>query len=517
MASYNQVSYGSQGSDVKKLQELLNKNGAKLTVDGIFGSQTQKAVQEYQKANNLAVDGIVGNNTWGALTKVSTPTATTPTQTTTPWSYEEFQASQETTAADKKRQELESQKPGEFTYGAYVESDAVRQAEALLQQQLAQKPGAYQSAWQTQLDDTLQKILNREKFSYDLNGDALYQQYKDQYITQGQQAMMDTMGQAQAMTGGYGNSYAQTAGQQTYQGYLQQLNDRVPELYQLALDQYNQEGQDLYNQYGLYADREALDYGRYRDSMSDYYTELDRLTEDARYQGEQDYGRYMDAYNMAYGQHRDQVSDWQAERDRADTDYWNQYNRDYSQWADGRDFSYGQYADDRAYAYQQERDKKADEQWQAEFDEAKRQYDQQYALAAGKSSGGGSTGGNSSGGNTGGDTGGNTGGSYTKNPGYTKSEIESIQRQAGITVDGIWGPDTAAAYDKNIRPKEDGGGEPKLSAAGEKFMTKLPYAHAGSDISAWKKLVDQRLETAYNDGTLSESDVTIILKRLGLE
>ena len=85
--------------------------------------------------------------------------------------------------------------------------------------------GQYQSPWQTQLNDTISKILNREKFSYDLNGDALYQQYKDQYVNQGQQAMMDTMGQAQAMTGGYGNSYAQTVGQQTYQGYLQQLND----------------------------------------------------------------------------------------------------------------------------------------------------------------------------------------------------------------------------------------------------------------------------------------------------
>ena len=399
MASYNQVSYGSQGSDVKKLQELLNSKGNyNLDTDGIFGAKTQAAVKDYQKQNNLAVDGIVGNNTWGALTKVSTPAATTTqtTQTTTPttkpWSYEEFEASQSTAAADKKRQEVASQKPGDFTYGAYEKSDVVKQAEALLQQQLSQKPGAYTSPWQTQLDETLNKILNREKFSYDLNGDALYQQYKDQYMLQGQQAMMDTMGQAAALTGGYGNSYAQTAGQQTYQGYLQQLNDRVPELYQLALDQYNQEGQDLYNQYGLYADREEQDYGRYRDTVSDYYTEMDRLTEDARYQAEQDYGKFMDAYNMAYGQHRDQVSDWQNEQARADEDYWNQYNRDYGQYSDNRNLSYQQNRDQvsddqwlQSLQYQQERDKVADQQWQAEFDEAKRQFDKQYALSSAKS------------------------------------------------------------------------------------------------------------------------------------
>ena len=457
MASYNQVSYGSQGSDVKKLQELLNQNGYNLSADGIFGAKTQAAVKDYQTKNSLSVDGIVGNNTWGALTKAATPATTTPEPTTTqttqatlpttkPWSYEEFQASQATADADKNRQELASQKPGDFSYGSYEKSDIVKQAEALLQQQLSQQPGAYQSVWQAQLDETLAKILNREKFSYDLNGDALYQQYKDQAVLQGQQAMMDTMGQAQAMTGGYGNSYAQQVGQQTYQGYLQQLNDKVPELYQLALNQYNQEGQDLYNQYGLYADREQQDYGRYRDQVSDYNTELARLTEDARYQGEQDYGRYMDALNIAYGQHRDQVSDWQAAMDRADADYWNQYNRDYGQYSDDRNLSYEQYLQDKAFQYQQDRDKVADEQWQAQFDEAKRQFDQQHGIKTGSSS----TGDN----NTGGDGKGN----YTKNPGLSESEILSIQKQAGIAEDGIWGPDTAKAYDSGIRPKDDGGG-----------------------------------------------------------
>jgi hypothetical protein len=51
-------------------------------------------------------------------------------------------------------------------------------------------------------DKAMNEILNRKDFSYDLNGDMLYQQYKDNYINQGKMAMMDTMGQASAMTGG---------------------------------------------------------------------------------------------------------------------------------------------------------------------------------------------------------------------------------------------------------------------------------------------------------------------------
>ena len=463
MATYKQIGYGSKGSDVTELQKLLNSNGYSLKTDGIYGANTQAAVKDYQKKNNLSVDGIAGDQTWGALTKNNTTQPATGTGTTSAtgtsasskdtsskgFTYDDFKASASTLAADKNRQSIASQKPGDFSYGEYQKSDVVQQAEALLQQQIANKPGEYQSQWQAQLDDTLNKILNREKFSYDLNGDALYQQYKDQYMLQGQQAMMDTMGQAQAMTGGYGNSYAQTVGQQTYQGYLQQLNDRVPELYQLALNQYNREGEDLYNQYGLYADRENQDYSRYRDTVSDYNAELDRLTNDARYQSETDYNRYMDQYNMAYGQHRDSVSDWQQAQARADEDYWNQYERDYGQWADGRDFAYGQFADDRAYGYQVDRDKAADEQWQKEFDEAKRQFDLQYALETGASSSGSSGGGSSAGtggsGNGSNNGSGNGSGGGVNNSGYSADLVKRAQAYVGATPDGQWGSKSAAA------------------------------------------------------------------------
>lgn len=145
--------------------------------------------------------------------------------------------------------------------------DQVGQAQLQLRSQMAQ-PGGYKSQWQTQLDDTMSRIMNREKFSYDLNGDALWKQYKDQYTTGGKLAMMDTMGQAAQLTGGYGNSYAQGVGQQAYQGYMQGLTDKIPELYQLALDQYDREGNAMLQQYGLLQDAEAMDYSRFQDNMA---------------------------------------------------------------------------------------------------------------------------------------------------------------------------------------------------------------------------------------------------------
>lgn len=47
------------GNEVKVLQGALN-----LYPDGIFGKLTEEAVKEFQNANGLKVDGIVGDKTW---------------------------------------------------------------------------------------------------------------------------------------------------------------------------------------------------------------------------------------------------------------------------------------------------------------------------------------------------------------------------------------------------------------------------------------------------------------------
>lgn len=61
------IRLGSKGSEVKALQELLNKAGYNLVVDSDFGPKTEAAVKAFQKQHNLEVDGIVGLKTWAAL------------------------------------------------------------------------------------------------------------------------------------------------------------------------------------------------------------------------------------------------------------------------------------------------------------------------------------------------------------------------------------------------------------------------------------------------------------------
>lgn len=132
----------------------------------------------------------------------------------------------------------------------------------------------YQDSYSRQLQDLYEKIMGREKFQYDAANDPVYQQYRQMYVQQGRQAMMDTMGQAAGLTGGYGSTYSQAAGQQQYDAYLQQLNQVVPELYAQARQAYNDEGDRLLQQYQMTGDLRDDEYSRYQDQLSDWWKNL---------------------------------------------------------------------------------------------------------------------------------------------------------------------------------------------------------------------------------------------------
>ena len=62
------IKKGSRGEAVTTLQTALNACGYDCgKADGIFGKKTKSAVEAFQKAKGLKVDGIVGRNTWTAL------------------------------------------------------------------------------------------------------------------------------------------------------------------------------------------------------------------------------------------------------------------------------------------------------------------------------------------------------------------------------------------------------------------------------------------------------------------
>lgn len=200
-----------------------------------------------------------------------------------------------------------------YVFKPYEESEAVKQYRQQLQEIQLQKPGEYQSQYAQQLKKAQDAALNREKFQYNLSSDPLYQQDKQQYQRQGKLAMKDTVGQAAAMNGGYGSSYGQMAGQQAYNGYLQQLNDRVPELYQLALSKYQQEGQEAMDRLNMLGQLESKDYSRYQDTLANWQTERGYATD--RYDNERntDYNLWSTNDQREYSRYQDQQQLAQAQ------------------------------------------------------------------------------------------------------------------------------------------------------------------------------------------------------------
>ena len=187
------------------------------------------------------------------------------------------------------------------TYNPKLDEDYRKAVQAL--ESARQNKPSYQSRYDTQAKSLYDQLQNREPFRYDIDADALYRQYRDQYTALGRKAMEDTMGRAQAMTGGYANSYAQTAGQQAYENYLGKLADAIPELYSQALERYQQEGSDLEEKYQRTLVLGEQDYDRHKDALDSYRKDLSYLQTQADQAYQRGYQAYLDEYqrkNDAY-------------------------------------------------------------------------------------------------------------------------------------------------------------------------------------------------------------------------
>ena len=92
-------------------------------------------------------------------------------------------------------------------------------------------PEQYQSKYMPQIEDTLNRVTN---WRYDPMQDASYQALASVYAAKGNQAARNTLGDAAALNGGYGTSYAVSAAQQARNQYNQELASYIPQLEQQA-------------------------------------------------------------------------------------------------------------------------------------------------------------------------------------------------------------------------------------------------------------------------------------------
>ncbi len=239
---------GSKGEDVKSLQIQLNSYGNYgLTADGIFGDKTLAAVKDFQSKNNLTVDGIVGQKTNAALYKSqnSTPSGVKPSQMVIPSNVNPtpMMVPQTAKPSTNTGTTTTTPKPTVTTpSGATTLTTSKSYAEMV--------------------NTTLQQILDRKPMQYDYNGDPLYQMYKDAAMKNSQIASKDAMARAAALTGGYGNSYAATVANQTAQQQMAGLNEKIPELEQIARARYEAETSRLTDKLNILSALEDQAYTR---------------------------------------------------------------------------------------------------------------------------------------------------------------------------------------------------------------------------------------------------------------
>lgn len=166
----------------------------------------------------------------------------------------------------------------------------------------------YENTFAQQQKDLLDRILNREDFSWSKETDPQWSSYKKSYLREGDRATANALAQASAASGGRPSSHAVNAATQAGDYYATKLNDVIPTLYQQAyeryLDEYNMKLKDL----NTVNQQEQLDYAKYIDRLGQFNTDrgfayqnyaddYDRLRSqlaDVQGQDQIDYARYLD-------------------------------------------------------------------------------------------------------------------------------------------------------------------------------------------------------------------------------
>lgn len=173
-------------------------------------------------------------------------------------------------------QKVEDKSPAEKYKVKVLDEIAAGKNEYYDKAEAMEKP-EYEGKYDGQIQSLVDKIVNGEKFTYDISGDTAYQQYKSEYERNAKKSSENAMAAGMAASGGYGNSYAQTAAQQAYNNEMQSLGEMIPEFEANAYGRYVDERAEDYNQLSTMLSLDNQDYGRYRDNVSDYYTDKEHM------------------------------------------------------------------------------------------------------------------------------------------------------------------------------------------------------------------------------------------------
>ena len=167
----------------------------------------------------------------------------------------------------------------------------------------------FKNPYADQTQTALDKILNREEFSYDPNTDPLFQSYRQMNLREADRAQQNALGQAAAMTGGMPSTAAISAASQAGDYYRSQIGDNMTQFADAAKQNYidslgldfdtlsalnnlSQQKRDEYD-----TDRNFA-YNQWTDDLSFKADKENLATEQQNYKTEYGDAMTMDMYSM---------------------------------------------------------------------------------------------------------------------------------------------------------------------------------------------------------------------------
>ncbi|MBP3577709.1 MAG: hypothetical protein J6K15_06330 [Lachnospiraceae bacterium] len=354
------------------------KNTPSGTTGGVAGNAAQTAANLLAQQNNNNIANAVVNNA-GMVSSVAksevapvqqaverpsftpskapvytAPQYSTPTftQTQAPvYKGQTTQANQAVTMDQRLPADVLAAMNSQFQVSQAYQQ-AMEYTNSLLQQLSSGK-----TTYSDQIAQLMNEYQNREAFSYNADTDPLFQQALASAMRSGKTAMQDSMGQAAALSGGYASSYAANVGQSAYNRYVQEAYDMLPQYYNIALDTYEREGQNMLNQLSMMDNADSKEYERLYNAYGAHYNNAQNLYS-------QEYSAWQDKVNNAYNY-----------AGMLNSDYWNKMDYDESVRQYNQNFDYQKYQDEveqnrwqNEFNYQQYQDQMAQNQWQSEFD-----------------------------------------------------------------------------------------------------------------------------------------------------
>ena len=199
-------------------------------------------------------------------------------------------------------------KPPEYTDSA--DTLAAKDKMTEYESKISTEP--YKGTYTEEVDNMVKAYLGKDKFNYNPNNDATYQQLRDTYLNTGKTAMQDTLGSGVLLSGGNNNSAAQVVAQQVYNDYARKVSDVIPTLEAQAYDRYRTENADLLNNISLLSGLDDKEYSRHQNEISNIMNLLN-------YYG----GKYQTSVSKDQTQYGNDLGIWSQQLSAGQSEYQN--------------------------------------------------------------------------------------------------------------------------------------------------------------------------------------------------